>query len=224
MASAKQALVILVGITADEMKRNSVGRYFERNSGYDVFVPDMPQRFGVRVCSWWLRRYLRDTVQVDTYDRVSFLNYVSGGIIFRRELSRRPLANIGRVVYDRGPIQEEVPRALVRKYTWFLMSLFKSHMIADVAGKWIYRLPYPLSMGEQGLMIELGTSLMAHDLGINEEDIPAEAWDPEFMLPGADDVTRRSESHDDVYSSLAFLSFALRFFETGKFAEVADPG
>lgn len=224
MASTKQALVILVGITADEMKRSSVGRYFERNSDYDVYVPNMPQRFGVRACSRWLRRYLRNTVQVEAYDRVNFLNYVSGGIIFRHELSRRPLANIGRVVYDGGPIQEEVPRALVRKYTWFLLTLFKSHMIADVAGKWIYRLPYPPSMGEQGLMIELGTSFMAHEMGINEEDIPSEAWDPECMLPGADDVIRMPESHDDVFSSPAFLSLALRFFETGKFAETAEPG
>ena len=99
---------------------------------------------------------------------MNFLNYVSGGIVFRHELSRRPLANIGRVVYGRGPIEEEVPRALVRKHTWFLLSLFKSHMIADVAGKWIYRLPYPPSMGEQGFMIELGTSFMAHEMGINE--------------------------------------------------------
>ena len=143
---------------------------------------------------------------------------------FRRELSRKPLANMGRVVYDRSPIQEEVPRALVGKYTWFLLSLFKSQMIADVAGKWIYRLPYPASMGEQGLMIELGTSFMARDLEINEEDIPPEAWDPELMLPGADDVVRMPESHDDVFSSPAFLSVALRFFETGKFADTTKPG
>lgn len=224
MATVNQALVILVGVTADEMKRISVGRYFERNSDYDVFVPDMPQRFGLRVCCRWLRRYLRNTVHVDNYECVNFLNYVSGGMVFRREMSRQPLANIGRVVYDRSPIQEEVARALVRKYTWFLLSLFKSHMIADVAGKWIYSLPYPESRGEQGLMIERGTPFMAKDLGINEEDIPREAWDPELMLPGAADVVSMPESHDEVFSSPAFLSVALRFFETGKFAEVADPG
>ncbi len=224
MASTKQALVILVGITADEMKRTSVGRYFERNSDFDVYVPNMPQRFGVRVCSRWLRRYLKNTVHVENYDRVNFLNYVSGGIVFRHELSRRPLANIGRVIYDRGPIQEEVPRVLVRKHTRFLLSLFKSQMISDVAGNWIYRLPYPPSMGEQGLMIELGATFMAKDLGINEEDIPPEAWDPECMLTGADDVIRMPESHDDVFSSPAFLSLALRFFASGKFAETAEPG
>ena len=109
MASAKQALVILVGITAGEMKRTSAGRYFERNSGYDVYVPNMPKRFGVRVCSRWLRRYLRNTVQAGTYDRVNFLNYVSGGIVFRHELSRRPLANIGRVVYDRALFRRRCP-------------------------------------------------------------------------------------------------------------------
>ena len=113
---------------------------------------------------------------------------------------------------------------MVRKHTRFLLSLFKSHMIADVAGNWIYRLPYPPSMGEQGLMIELGATFMAKDLSINEEDILPEAWDPELMLPGADDVIRVPESHDDVFSSPAFLSVALRFFASGKFAESAEPG
>jgi len=79
-------------------------------------------------------------------------------------------------------------------------------------------------MGEQGLMIELGASLMANDLGINGEALPSEAWDPELMLPGADDVIRVPESHDDVFSSPAFLSLALRFFASGKFAETAEPG
>ena len=94
---------------------------------------------------------------------------------------------------------------MVRKHTRLLLSLFKSQMIADVAGNWVYRLPYPPSRGEQGLMIELGATFMAKDLGINEEDIPPEAWDPELMLPGADDVIRVSESHDVVFSSPAFL-------------------
>ncbi len=74
------------------------------------------------------------------------------------------------------------------------------------------------------MMIELGATFMAKDLGINEEDIPPEAWDPELMLPGADDVIRVPESHDDVFSSPAFLSVASRFFASGKFAETAAPG
>ncbi len=49
------------------MKRKSGRRYFERNSNYDVYVLYMPQPFGVLGYSRWLRRYLRDTVQVDSY-------------------------------------------------------------------------------------------------------------------------------------------------------------
>ena len=40
----KQALVILPGLTADKVKRDSMLHFFTENTPYAVYVPDIPNR------------------------------------------------------------------------------------------------------------------------------------------------------------------------------------
>jgi len=215
--STKQALVILVGITADKMKRGNVYRAFSQRTLYDVFLPELPQRLGVRWSAWWLHRYLEKTVRIQQYSRVHFFNYISGGVVFRYVATRWPIPNAGRVVYDRGPIQEEVPRALVKRYGRLVLCISRGKMLTDLAGDWLERLPFPRSLEEQGLVVETGISSVAQSLGISSEGVPAETWNPERLLPGASDVIKVTESHDEVYTSPRYLSTVRSFLQHGRF-------
>ena len=215
--SGKQALVILVGITADEMKRKYVYNFFSKNSPYDVYVPTLPQRLGVRFCAWRLHRYLMRNVKPRSYSRVHFFNYISGGVIYRSATDRWPLPNIGRVVYGRGPVQEAIPRELVNHYGRIKLWISQGKMITDLATDWLARLPYPTSLDEQGLTIETGVSALARSLAINPEDLPPEAWEPGKLLPGASSYINVAESHDQVYTSPRYLSTVLHFFNEGVF-------
>lgn len=220
---AKEALVILVGITADQMKRKYALRYFSRNLPHDVFLPELPQRLGVRWCAWRLNRYLAKTVRAPKYHRVHFLNYISGGAIFRYLYRRRALPNAGRVVYDRGPLQEEVPKALMKRHGRLVLWVAQGKMVTDLAGDWWEQLPFPRTLGEQGLLIEKGGSFLVKSLGITAEKVREEAWDHGRLLPGSADVLEVEESHDDVYTSPRVLAAMCQFLENGRFAPPPFP-
>ena len=213
----REALVILVGITADEFKRQSVLQFFTDRSPFETFLPKLRQWMGVRAASWALHKYLETTVGGGKYARVHFLNYISGGVMFRYVANRWSLPNVGRVVYDRGPIQEEVPVILVRKYWKLPLMIGRGKMLTDLSGDWLDRLPFPPSDGEQGLLVERGVSALAQSLHLSSDSIPAERWNHDRLLPGAHDVLAVPESHDDVYTSPKFLSAALGFLQHGAF-------
>jgi len=215
---AKEALVILVGITADEMKRNYFLSSFSKGLPCDVFLPELPQRLGVSWCAWRLSKYFAKRIRTPEYSRVHFLNYISGGAVFRYLSMRWPVPNVGRIVYDRAPLQEEVPRLLVKRHGKLALWLSQGKMLTDLAAEWWDRLPFRPSLGEQGLVIEKGVSFLADSLGIYSENLSGDVWNRERLLPGATDGLEVKESHDDVYTSPAVLSAMCRFLENGAFA------
>lgn len=211
-------LIVLVGFTADASKQAQVKTFLSANSSYQVIVPDLPQTRGIRCCADWLDRYLLSERVFERHEICHFLNYISGGYIFRSASSRLDASKIGRVIYVRGPIQEAVPRALVRKYTWPILRFTQGRMITDLASNRLKDIPQSNLGTERGLVIETSPSAIARDLGLNAHSVPEGAWDVAKLLPGATDVLRVPESHDDVYSSPTMLGNCLAFFDTGRFA------
>jgi hypothetical protein len=133
---------------------------------------------------------------------------------------RLDFLRIGRVLYDRGPIQEELPGVLVRRYTTAGVMLARGKTTTDLAAPWIQALPFPESELEQGLIIETAASRLARDLGLTPASPEPARWRPELLLPGASDVRRVDVSHDDVYTSPLFLDEAIHFLRTGRFQDV----
>jgi hypothetical protein len=214
------ALVILVGVTADRDKRLRVREICRAKSDFHVLAPALPKFAGLRVCARWLVSYLRFVHTRGRYERVHFLNYISGGFLFRLMGHRLDFLRIGRVLYDRGPIQEELPGILVRRYTTAGVMLARGKTTTDLAAPWIQALPFPESELEQGLIIETAASRLARDLGLTPASPEPARWRPELLLPGASDVRRVDVSHDDVYTSPLFLDEAIHFLRTGRFQDV----
>jgi len=217
--SQKQALVILVGVTADKFKCKTLYNYFCRNSSFDVYLPNLPQRLGLSCCEVYLKSYLKSKIIRKNYEKVHFLNYISGGIVFRNLLSNKPNDNLGRIIYVRSPIQEMVPKALVEKYGKLIVWILQGQMILDLTKQYIESLNFPYSTEEQGLIIEKEVSILAKALGLSVNSVPEICWEPERLLPKANDVIDLPLSHDEVYSSPELLSLALAFFQKGRFKE-----
>ena len=129
----KHALIILVGVTANRSKRARLNAFFSQAQEYDVFVPLLPQRLGLKCCVEWLRRYVSGTVVPSRYQRIDYLNYISGGLIFRHTIQTYANINTGRLVFIRGPVQENVPAALVTKLGKFLTRLIFGKMVFDLS-------------------------------------------------------------------------------------------
>jgi hypothetical protein len=215
------ALVVLVGITADRTRRHHVRSVCRAKTDFDVLVPALPERLGLQACSVFLRAYLGFVAGPGRHDHVHFLNYISGGFVFRMVARHLDFLKIGRVLYDRAPIQEEVPELLLQRYTRAGVLIARGKTTTDLASGWIHDLPFPSSDLEQGLIIETEPSRLARDLGLSQASPPVSAWRPEHLLPDADAVRRIRISHDDVYESPMFLDEALHFLRTGRFSRNA---
>ncbi len=216
-----ESLLVLVGITATGSKRRGLARYLNAHSAYRVYVPAIPFRGGLRLCTHWLARYLAQTVRPQENDPLHVLAYIAGGALLRGLAAADRLPPLARVLWVRGPVQERVAATLVARYGRLLAWLLGGRSLIDLADGWPRPLPFPRSAREQGLMIELGVSSLARRLGLERGDVPAEGWDPAALLPGAAAVLRVPESHDEVYGSAALLEAALHFFGHGRFPVAA---
>ena len=212
-----QSLLILVGITATKRSRSTIKHFFELHSSYRTFVPRLPLRRGVRASARWLEGYLAQTVRTQETGPIHVLAYIGGGVVLRYLTAEGRAPELRRVLYVRGPVQELVPAGMVRKYGRLVGRLLGGRTMIDLADGWPDALPFPVALGEQGLIVENGVSSLAHALGLDARSLSAASWDPARLLPGASAVLRVAESHDEVYSSPALLEAALHFFDEGRF-------
>ena len=215
--TARQALIVLPGLTADGQKLEFLSRFFSAHSPYAVYVPHIPKRRGLRACAHWLDRYINGVVEPGRFEAVQILAYISGGVVLRQMWATRPIERLTRIVYVRSPIQELTLQTLRQRYGRLLLWVLRGQLMLDVAAVDLHRLCYPPATSGQGLIIETGVSQLARSLGVDPALVSAGSWDSDTLLPGADDVLRVPESHDEVYTSAGVLGAALDFFTQGRF-------
>ena len=214
----QQALIVLPGLTADKAKRDSMLHFFADNTPYAVYVPNIPKRRGLKRCARWLGAYLDRVVRPGRYDGIQVLAFISGGFVLRQMSSDHPIRHLQHAVYVRSPIQELTLKRVRERYGRFVLWALRGRLALDVAGTDPERLEWPVADAGQALIIETGVSQLAGSLGVGPIDVPAASWDPTRLLPGADDVLRVPESHDENYSSPPVFEAVLHFFGFGRFA------
>jgi hypothetical protein len=215
----KTALVVLLGITATDVKCAGLRDVVSRSFDADLYIPDLPFRRGLDHCANWLSRYLAAEAVFETHETTHVLAYIAGGFVLRLMAEDLPTGAVGRVVWVRGPVQELVPAAVVRRYSWPLVRLSQGRTVTDLAGRRAADIPFPHIGRENGLIIEGGVSCLARDLRLSVDTVPHDGWMPGTLCPEAADVLKVPESHDDVYTSGTVLGAAIRFFRTGRFAD-----
>jgi hypothetical protein len=214
------AVVILVGVTADRRKRACVETYFRRTMPGTVLCPWLPQRLGFGICAMFLRRRLNQLMQSGQFRAIHFVNYISGGYLFRRVAVRCTGLPVGRVVYVRSPVQEKVPAVLAARLTPpGLLLLGGATMLSLARPAPLQALPWPSNQG-QGLIVEDRISALARDLGLSRDSTSPRDWDHDVLLPHATDVLHVPVSHDEVYESTEVLSAIAHFLTHGSFDHV----
>jgi hypothetical protein len=214
----RQALIVLVGITANGRKRRHLRRYFNSHCDYDVFVPDLPYRRPLAEAAAWYSDYLVNEVKAERYDRLHGIAYIAAGALLRCLPPDGPL-RFERMVCFRGPYQERVAARLVQRIGRRLAGLVAGKTALDLADGWPDRLPLRRHARHEALIVEEGRSRMARWLGIRAFDIPAESWSDMELLPGAEAVLHVPQSHDDVYTADTVLAAALEFIRHGQFPD-----
>jgi hypothetical protein len=214
----KTLIVVVVGLTATWGKRRRARRYFAEAFGSRAYLPWIPYFLGLRASAAWLSFAVGRRLARDRHAGLHLVAYIGGGVLVRQLHDRGERWPIGRAVWDRGPLQEQVARRLVARVPAILLTLIGFRSVVDLARTDVSGLPFPPSALGSGLILETRASALARRLGIAEsmtsEVVPGTV---ETLLPGATAAIALPLSHDDVYDDVRFLDQAVRFISTGTF-------
>lgn len=219
--SGRQALLVLVGITASFRKRRYLRRYLNAHCEHEVFVPDLPYRRPLLDVAAWYADYLANEVRPARFERLDCIAYIAGGAVLRILPSQSPPL-FERLVCFRGPVQERVAARLVQRLGHWLAGVIAGKTLLDLAACMPAGLPVHRLAQHEALIVEEGCSRLARWLGIGAGDVPSGAWSSETLLPAAEGVLRIPESHDEVYTAPAVLDAALGFIRNGVLTKADD--
>jgi hypothetical protein len=213
-------VVVVVGLTATWPKRRRARRYFARAFPSGAYVPWIPYFLGLRASAAWLSHVVRRRLRRGPHKRLHLVAYIGGGILVRQLHDRGEQWPIGRAVWDRGPLQEQVAPRLVARVSPILLTLIGFRSVVDLSRIGFSLAPFPPSPQGAGLIVETRASALARRLKI-DRDMSSElvSGSVEALLPGATAAIALSLSHDDVYDDPRFLDQAAHFIKTGSFLE-----
>lgn len=213
------ALIVLVGITANRADRSRLLRYFRTHTPYSVFVPTLCQYFGIRFAARRLCRFLKKP-ELSAFSRYHVVCYISGGFILRAAANRCRLPVLGRIVYIRSPIQECVPKRVIERYGTLIAACLHGKMLFDLAADWKDDLPR--IEADDGYVIEQGVSSLAARLGLQARPFSPNPTSETLPIPSTSPVLLTPLSHDAIYSNDRLLAQIAGFLKTGRFDDALN--
>ncbi|MFY0691782.1 MAG: hypothetical protein JXR14_07660 [Paracoccaceae bacterium] len=222
--SGNDLVVILVGLTASWRKRRQARSYFRQRFGSRAYLPWIPYVFGLGASAAWLSYRLARRLSRGRHERCHIVAYIGGGVLLRMLHAQGKRWPIGRSVWDRGPIQEQVAGALTARIPGIFLTLGGLRAVVDLARSDFSDLPFPKSPLGAGLIVETRSSSMARWLGIKEDFSLVSNKSMRRLLPEATDTIALPLSHDEVYEDVRFLDAAADFLRTGRFEAPAQVG
>ncbi|MDX2286175.1 MAG: hypothetical protein NW241_18550 [Bacteroidia bacterium] len=215
-AEERDALLVLPGLSDAPVNRRFQTACFSRFP-YDLFIPVCVQRQGMAQSLEHLDQFIR-VQELERYRRLYVFGYILGGYLFTELLRRRRLSNLAGVVFDRGPIQERAPEALMRQIPR-IAPLISGRVLRDFAAV-RYR---GLDTGAPaGLLVEhKATRLMTVFRKAALRPGPPD-FDPASFGQPFQDYCYVPLDHDQMYYRLeVFSGELLHFFQHGHFSAQA---
>ena len=218
-AAEKEAILILPGFGSINHGVKNIRDYYS-NRGYDLFIPDFISRKSLEQCTRNIDGFI-NKYDLDAYKDIHVLCYIIGGWSFNLWLEDHKLPNLSHLVYDRSPIQERAPYALVEDLP-FLSYLFAGKTIKEFS-----QTPYIVNSTVEenriGIIIEtVATKLMIKHRETAEKLGPIN-WNVEGLMQAYGDYCYINLNHDDLYEQFDEAGEQiLYFFKHGLFKSSAN--
>lgn len=128
--SNKEAILILPGFNSKKHGVKDIRDYFA-HKGYDVFIPHYLGRDSLQQSVNTVNDFMNEH-HLPQYKKIHVFSYIAGTWVLNIWLQQHPQNNITSIVYDRSPMQERVPFALVEDNS-FLVKLFLGKVLKQFA-------------------------------------------------------------------------------------------
>ncbi len=215
--SEKEAILILPGFGSKINGNKEQEKYFA-NKGYDVFIPNYIGRKSIDQCLGNLEIFIAKN-KITEYKKVHVFSYIIGGWVLNEYIKKHPANNIASIVYDRSPLQERAPAALVKDIPL---------MIGLVSGKVMKEFsvtPYsPIKKDKikVGILIESKATKLIRNHKKTALSFGELKWDVKSLQQDYDDYIYTWINHDEMYFRFDIVGEEIfTFLKNGTFSKNA---
>ena len=214
----REAILILPGFgTIFHNTKNQVANF--KNQGFDVFIPDYISRKSLAKCTKNVDQFFTKH-HLERYKKVHVFSYIIGSWTINLWLKQHPSSNITTIVYDRSPLQESVPKILV-KTNPFLSRMIFGKLIRELS-ETSYE-PLTADSINVGILIECKATKILWSKKAEFDKMPSRSFEIDSLHQPCTDYFYTFLSHDDLYTNLETASpEVLNFFRNGQFTLAAS--
>lgn len=215
--SEREAILILPGFGSKVHGTKKIAEYFF-NKNYDVFIPDYLSRNSIANCvenlnEFYIERNLKE------YKKIHVFSYIVGSWTLNYWLLNYPQVKIHSIVYDRSPLQERAPYALVKDIP-FLIRIISGKIMREFS-----ETPYPPIEKSEiniGLLIESEATKLVYKHKKSVFSLGEIKWEVDSLNQKFDDFHYIWNNHDELYLNMSdFAEEIFYFFKNGKFTDQA---
>lgn len=215
--SEKDAILILPGFGSKIQGTGKISEFFF-NKGPDVFIPDYISRNSISDCVLNLDKFI-EKHSLKKYKRLFVFSYIVGSWTLNNWIKNNPDNNIAAIVYDRSPLQERAPYALVKDIP-LLIRIISGKIMKEFSST-----PYPPLSSKKikvGIIIESKATKLIIKHKKSALSIGPISWDAEKLNQVYSDKLYTWLNHDDMYTRFDVSGpEIMHFFVNGKFTEEA---
>jgi hypothetical protein len=220
---SSEALLVVGGITGTRCMMRNVVRNLEKTVPYPVVNVTYKSRAGLQTCERNLRDQL-EKLQLHNYRKVHFYCFIMGGYVLSRVLENYSIPNLGKVILDRSPFQEEVSIEAQDAFSIPIVKLVLGQTAVDI-GTMNYN---HINADTIGLLIETKPGILARFLHNRRVAHKCQgkvlSFNTSAILPEYDDAAYVYLSHTAMYSQIgSYTQLIKRFINTGKFSTDNTP-
>lgn len=107
----KEAILILPGFGSKVFGTKKIAKFF-RNKGFDIYIPRYISRKSVQKSVENVDRFIEEH-ELKAYKKLHVFSYIFGTWAINSWINKHGKNNISTIVYDRSPLQERAPAALM---------------------------------------------------------------------------------------------------------------
>lgn len=211
--SEKEALLIIPGFGSRIQGITDIGKYFA-HKGYDLFIPHYIGRDSIGQCMNTLDEFMKKN-KLSEYRKVHVFSYIIGSWVLNRWITAHPTNNIATIVYDRSPLQERAPYALVHDMP-FLIRLAEGRIMEEFT-----KTPYEPIANDQkniGIIMESRATNLIKKHKAAALSLGTVDWTIEGRKQDHDDYFFTLNNHDDMYHDFSVIGTQILYFiRNGKF-------
>jgi hypothetical protein len=217
MLGEKDAILILPGFGSKINGTKKITDFFF-NKQIDVFIPDYISRKSIAECVKNLDGFITKH-NLKKYRRIYVFSYIVGSWTLNNWIINNPENNISAIVYDRSPLQERAPYALVKDIPIIIK------MISGKIMKEFSNTQYPSISNDKmkvGIIIECKATKLISKHKKSALSLGPISWNPEKLNQNYNDDFYTWLNHDDMYTRFDITGNEIvYFFANGKFTDNA---